>query len=79
MEMGSIGRSLYPSSVVPTPVTLIHHSIGFLNDRLSRGHYFFTDIIKEGILLYDSKHHDLAEPRELTPEEYKDKATKVFR
>jgi predicted nucleotidyltransferase len=33
------------SSVVPTPVTLIHHSIGFLNDRLSKGHYFFMDIV----------------------------------
>ena len=67
------------SSVVPTPVTLIHHSTGYVNDRLSKGHYFFTDIVKEGILLYDSKHHELAEPRELTPEEYKDKATRYFK
>ena len=42
------------SSVVPTPVTMIHHSTGFLNGRLLKGHYFFTDIIKEGILLYDA-------------------------
>jgi HEPN domain-containing protein/predicted nucleotidyltransferase len=66
------------SSVVPTPVVMIHHSTGFLNERLSEGHYFFTDIIKEGILLYDSKRFELAEARELTPEEYKNKATRYF-
>ncbi len=66
------------ASNMPTPVTFIHHNIGFLNGRLSKGHYFFTDIVKEGILLYDSKKVELAEPRELTPEEYKDKAAKYF-
>jgi len=66
------------SSVVLTPVTLIHHSIEFLNNRLSKGHYFFTDIIKEGILLYDSKRVELAEPKELTPEETKNRAEKYF-
>ena len=43
-----------------------------------KGHYFFTDIVKEGVLLYDSKNHELAEPRELMPEEYKDKTAKYF-
>ena len=66
------------SSVVPTPVTLIHHSIGYLNDRLSRGHYFFLDIVREGILLYDAGRHELAEPRELTPAEYREKAESYF-
>ena len=67
------------SSVVPTPVTLIHHSIGFLNAQLSKGQYFFSDIKKEGILLYDSDRNELAEKKELTPEEYQKKAKKNFK
>lgn len=66
------------STAVSTPVTLIHHGIGFLNDRLSKGHYFFSDIKREGILLYDSKRFELAEARELSAEEYRKKVSKYF-
>ncbi|MGD8780907.1 MAG: HEPN domain-containing protein [Ignavibacteria bacterium] len=66
------------SPEVKTPLTLISHSIGFFNNRLSTGHYFFTDIKKEGILLYDSKRYELKEARVLSPEEYREKATKYF-
>lgn len=69
---------IFRSSVVSTPVVIIHHSIGFLNARLSEGHYFFTDIINEGVVLYDSKRFELAEARILSPEEYKNKATRYF-
>lgn len=70
---------IFRSSVVTTPVVIIHHSIGYLNDRLSIGHYFFTDIIKEGILLYDSGRSGLAKPHELTAEEYRKKALRYFK
>jgi len=39
---------------------------------------FFLDIKNEGILLYDSKRYGLTEPKELTPEEYKEKAQKYY-
>ncbi|MEN8264230.1 MAG: HEPN domain-containing protein [Nitrospirota bacterium] len=52
------------SSVVQTPVTLIHHSTGFLNAQLSKGQYFFSDIKKEGILLYDSGRNEFSEEKE---------------
>lgn len=45
--------------------TLILEPISRINVELSKGHYFFSDIIKEGILLYDSKKFQLAEIREL--------------
>ncbi len=67
------------SSVVQTPITLIHHSIGYLNAQLSKGQYFFSDIKKEGILLYNSGRNELAEERELSPEEYRKKAEKNYR
>jgi len=52
-----------------TPVTVIVHSIDYVNARLSEGQYFFSDIKKEGILLYDAGNTPLAEQRELNPVE----------
>ncbi len=45
--------------VYKTPVTVITHDIDFINRMLSEGQYFFTDIEKEGILLYDAMQHRL--------------------
>jgi len=39
---------------IKTPVSVIYHSAGRVNYRLKEGRYFFSDIKKEGILLYDS-------------------------
>ena len=39
----------------PQPITnMIVHSTGELNESLRRGRYFFVDIIKEGVLLYEA-------------------------
>lgn len=54
---------------VQTPLTIIAHDINFVNRKLETGQYFFTDIKKEGILLYDSGHFKLSQPRELSPKE----------
>jgi len=54
---------------VQTPVKIIAHEINFVNSKLKKGQYFFSDIKKEGITLYDSKKFELAEPKELTPQE----------
>jgi predicted nucleotidyltransferase len=61
-----------------TPVTLIAHDIEFVNRRLRKGQYFFSDIKKEGVLLFDSGRFELAEPRELTPVERKKLAEEDF-
>ncbi|MDR3711324.1 MAG: nucleotidyltransferase domain-containing protein [Puia sp.] len=37
-----------------TPVNAITHNIGYINKHLSEGQYFFSDIEKEGIMLYDA-------------------------
>jgi len=49
-----------------------------VNKELSMGQYFFTDIKKEGVLLYDSKRFKLAKARKLTPEERKQTAQQDF-
>ena len=65
--------------VLSTRVTLIHESLGYFNQQLSDGRYFYLDVKKEGIVLYDSgKHARLHEPRPLTSEEYQRKAQDYF-
>jgi len=64
---------------VETPVKIIAHEINFVNGKLKKGQYFFSDIKKEGIILYDSKNCKLAEPKELTPKERLAQAKKDFK
>ena len=47
------------------PVTLITETIARFNEELEKNRYFFSDIKKEGILLYNSGEFKLAEPRDL--------------
>ena len=61
-----------------TKTNIIHHSIGFVNKKLEKNSYFFLDILKEGILLYDSGNYQLAQPKELNPAERKAKAQEEF-
>jgi len=48
---------------------VIAHDIQELNIKLAEGQYFFSDIKKEGITLFDAGNVTLADKRELTPEE----------
>lgn len=57
--------------VYKTPVTVITHDIDFINKTLTEGQYFFTDIEKEGILLYDAGTTPLADRKPLSPGEAK--------
>jgi predicted nucleotidyltransferase len=49
-----------------------------LNKELERSQYFFTEIIKDGIKIYDTKAFKLAKPRELSFKEIKEIAIKEF-
>jgi len=60
------------------PVNLEIHGIDYINDGLHWGQYFFVDIIKEGILLYDSGNAQFVEPRILTQLEEREKAQRYF-
>ncbi|MES2960773.1 MAG: HEPN domain-containing protein [Pseudomonadota bacterium] len=48
---------------------IITHDIEALNIKLAEGQYFYSDIKKEGITLFDAKNFELAEERDLTPKE----------
>ena len=54
---------------VRTWTNLIVESIETVNNALARGHYFFTDIKKEGVLLYDTGECKLGRRRKLNPKE----------
>lgn len=60
------------------PVNLEIHDIDYINKGLEWGEYFWVDIAKEGILLYDKGTVKFAEPRELTATEKKEKAQRYF-
>ncbi|HUC81764.1 MAG TPA: HEPN domain-containing protein [Flavisolibacter sp.] len=60
------------------PVNVITHDIDYMNRKLSEGQYFFTDIVKEGILLYDAGNNAFVPPKELTSEERKEIAERDF-
>jgi uncharacterized protein len=62
-----------------TRTSIIQHSIGFVNDKIETNNYFFTDILKEGILLFDSENFKLSEPKNMNPEERQKKATNAFK
>ncbi|MHC4153724.1 MAG: HEPN domain-containing protein [Planctomycetota bacterium] len=62
-----------------TPVSVIYHHITQVNTNLASGWYFFSDIKKEGILLYDSKRFTLARRKKLDPAERKRIAEQDFK
>ncbi len=51
------------------PVNFIVHSLADVNKRLKLGKYFFTDIVKDGIALYEAPNHPFDRPKKLKPEE----------
>lgn len=55
-------------------VSPIVHSINYVNKGLELGQYFFSDIVKEGIVLYDSFEYQLASPVPLTVDQERERA-----
>ena len=62
-----------------TQTDLIQHHIAELNQRIEDRSYFFTDIKKEGIWLYNSGKHKLARARRFSPEERQRAAEEDFK
>ncbi len=51
---------------VARPVNIIVHSLEEVNQSLGRGEYFWVDIARDGIILYELPCHPLATPKPLT-------------
>lgn len=51
-----------------TPVQFIVHSLADVADQLARGRYFFVDIVRDGVVLFEEPGHPLALPEPLPAE-----------
>ncbi|HYC94760.1 MAG TPA: HEPN domain-containing protein [Sphingomicrobium sp.] len=61
-----------------TPVSLIYHSLEDVNEKLRLGRYFFIDILREGILLFEEPGHPFEEPQPLSPQQALDETRSFF-
>lgn len=52
-----------------TPVSLIYHGLDDVNEKLKLGRYFFINILRDGILLFEEPGHPFVKPRPLSPGE----------
>lgn len=64
--------------IVPAPVSLIADTSKHFNAALERGRYFYVDVVKEGIVLFDAGRIKLSQPRELSREERLEEVTTDF-
>ena len=71
-------RELTVTQHIKTPVNFIVHSMDDVNDQLSRGRPFFSDIARDGIALYEAEGHPFAKPKALAPEEIRAEAQAYF-
>lgn len=60
------------------PVNIIVHSIDEVNQALKRGEYFWVDIVRDGIALYELPQHALTTPMPLTPADGHEMARDYF-
>jgi predicted nucleotidyltransferase/HEPN domain-containing protein len=51
---------------VRRPVNIIVHTLDEVNRALQRGEYFWVDIVRDGVVLYELPQHALAAPKPLT-------------
>ena len=62
-------RELAIDKTLKTPVNFIVHTLGEVNDGLAHGRYFFMDVAKDGIALYEADDRQLHVPKPKTPEQ----------
>ncbi len=74
----AIEKGIAKDERIKTPVSVIVHDVKFINRRLRKAQYFFSDIKKEGICLYDSGECELAQAKELVVEERRSCAQDFF-
>jgi predicted nucleotidyltransferase len=55
--------------VLRTQVSPIYHSLEDVNAKLRLGRYFFMDILRDGIVLFEEPGHPFVEPEQLSPKE----------
>ena len=62
-------EELSEGHVLRTQVSPIYHSLEDVNAKLRLGRYFFMDILRDGIVLFEEPGHPFVEPEQLSPKE----------
>ncbi len=62
-------EELAAGQMLRTPVSLIYHDLDDVNEKLRLGRYFFMDILREGIVLFEEAGFPFVEPQPLSPEQ----------
>jgi len=60
-------RELSITKSLRTPVNFIVHTLQEVNDGLAHGRYFFMDVARDGIALYQADDSELHQPKPKTP------------
>jgi predicted nucleotidyltransferase/HEPN domain-containing protein len=61
-----LDRELAITKSLRTPVNFIVHTLHEVNDGLAHGRFFFIDVARDGIALYQSDDRELSEPKPKT-------------
>lgn len=64
-KWNKIREAIRNEPAIKTPVSLIVEDVRHVNRELERGQYFYTDVKREGRLLYDAGRWELAETKKL--------------
>lgn len=71
-------REYETTHTLSAPAHFIVHSLADVNQQLSQGRPFFTDLLRDGILLYEAPDHPFAKPRQFSPKEARKEAQAYF-
>ncbi|MEG8222336.1 HEPN domain-containing protein [Sphingomonas sp. HH69] len=71
-------RETQVTKVLRTPANFIVHSLKEVNDALAQGRYFFMDIARDGIALYQSSSTELHKPKPKEPGDALEMAREYF-
>ena len=58
-------RTMPGEGEIRTPVSIIVHSLDDVNEQLDRGRYFFADIVRDGVVLFDTPSAGLHKPADI--------------
>ena len=71
-------REMTIAHTLSAPVNFVVHSLTDVNSQIVKGRPFFTDILRQGVALYEAEGFPFSLPGRLPPEELKAEAQKHF-
>ena len=74
-----LNRELAITKTLRTPVNFIVHTLQEVNDGLAHGRYFFMDVARDGIAIYQSDDTELHQPKPKTPTQALGMAREYFK